>query len=520
MKASTTINHLAHEGSDNNHHGQRKQAKWLMMVYMAADDVLANFAMKSVEELSHINNSGVITVALLGVDEFDVHNLYAFDGATPPGSLLGDCQEPWRRGNLTDPKTLTAFLDWVHDHYVAENYCLALWGHGPELLYEGTQQNHTDSSAGTFKGKRGGYLTPVDLKSAILKSQLNEEREVDGKKALDVIAMDACSMSMFEYAYELRDLVAYMVASQEEVSDFSFPYDTILLPSKTQLPPADFCQDFAKTYIDAYQGYFYQIQTGLRPATISLLNLEQAKPVAEALHEFVEQLLPAAGTPDGEEAILDARRRSQGFVGGLFVDLCDFCEKLMPEIPAGELKTKCERLRNALKKNGNGDFILRNAHVDISEDLSGEPEEKLVFKPGSCHGLSIYFPYLTENERDYLNRFEAVKGLGDSTGAGGTLKSAVEIENMAARNIRYASRWQVIEDTEDYYHKTNFEFASDTQWYEFIRLGWSRILAKHERKELNLRYSAEQCVRNLLSVDGPDRESETPTVVTVGELVA
>jgi hypothetical protein len=493
-----------------------------MMVYMAADDVLANFAMKSVEELSHINNPGVITVALLGVDEFDVHNLYAFDGATPPGSLPGDYQEPWRRGNLTDPKTLTAFLDWVHEHYVAENYCLVLWGHGPELLYEGPQQNHTDSSPGTFKGKRGGYLKPVDLKGAILKSQLNEEREENGKKPLDVIAMDACSMSMFEYAYGLRDLVVYMVASQEEVSDFSFPYNTILAPSKTQLAPADFCQDFAKAYIDAYQGYFYQIQTGLRPATISVLNLEQAKPVAEALHEFVEQLLPAAGTPEGEEAILDARRRSQGFVGGLFVDLCDFCEKLMPEIPAGELRTKCERLRNALKKNGNGDFILKNAHVDIShQDLSGEPEEKLGFNPDSCHGLSIYFPYLTEDERDYINHFELIKGVGDASGAG-VGKSAVEIANLAAIHIRYASRWQVIEDTEDYYHKTNFDFASDTRWDEFIRSGWSPILAKHERKELHLRYSAEQCARNLLSLHrpGPDRKAETSTDVPVGELVA
>lgn len=491
-----------------------------MMVYMAADDVLANFAMKCARQLSQINNPDVITVALLGVDDLCVHNLYAFDGATPPGSLLGDYQEPWRRANLTDPATLTAFLDWVHEHYVAENYCLVLWGHGPELLYEGPHQNHKDSSPGTFTGTRGGHLKPVDLKDAILQSQLNKDREKNGKKPLDVIAMDACSMSTFEYVYELQDLVAYMVASQEEVSDFSFPYDAILAPSQTQLPPADFCQGFAKAYIDAYQGYFYRIQTGLRPATISVLNLEQAKPVAEAFHEFVEQLLPAAGTPDGEEGILGARRKSQGFVGGLFVDLCDFCEKLMPEIPAGELRTKCERLRNALKKNGNGDFILQNAHVDISqEDLSGEPEEKLGFKASSCHGLSIYFPYLTEDERDHRNQLKPTKGVGDASGdlVG---KSSVEMANLAARNIGYASRWQVIEDIEGYYHKTNFEFASDTQWYEFIRSGWSSILAKHERKELHLRYSAEQCARNLLSLCAPDRKEETSIEEPVGELVA
>jgi len=196
------------------------------------------------------------------------------------------------------------------------------------------------------------------------------------------------------------------------------------------------------------------------------------------------------------------------------VDLCDFCEKLMDHIGAGDLKTECERLRKALKKNGNDDFILKNAHVDISpKNLSGRSEEKLGFTPGSCHGLSIYFPYLTEDERDYLNHFEPIKGVADPTGA---IKDAVEIANLAAGRIRYASRWQVIEDIEGYYHKTNFEFASDTQWYEFIRSGWSPILAKHEPKELHLRYSAEQCARNLLSWHGSDRKAEAPA----GELVA
>lgn len=499
---------------------KKKHAEWLIMVYLAADDVLANFAMTSVKQLSRVQNPKVITVALLGVDELEIHNLYAFEGKVSPKSegkvppnSLGLYQKPWKNGGFTDPATLTAFLDEVHKDYEAKNYCLVLWGHGPELLYEGPRG----------KRKAPDYFTPAELRKAITKSKLHSEKKEGREKALDIIAMDACSMSMFEYAYELKDVATYMIASQEEVSDQSFPYERMLQPppAPAHFPsnPLALCESAAEVYIDNYQGCFYQIQTGLRPATISILNLEKAEFIATRLGALVDLLVAAPKTE--EEAILAAREQSQGFVGGLFVDLYDFCEKLEHELlgrglSEGNLKKACDVLKTALdgveneehketglapKKNNNR-FIQEKYRIELSPDERAAEhvkEKKLGFKPESCHGLSIYFPYLTHDEQDYIDNFQYIKGVGGPAGAGGTGKRSVEIANLAATSISYASRWQVIENTEEYYHNENFEFAQNTNWDYFIRYKWSRILTEHCPKEFHLRYSAEQCARNLLN---------------------
>ncbi|MCJ8345789.1 clostripain-related cysteine peptidase, partial [bacterium] len=45
---------------------------------------------------------------------------------------------------------------------------------------------------------------------------------------LDILAMDACLMSMFEVAYELKDSVSYLLASQENEPGTGYPYAEIL----------------------------------------------------------------------------------------------------------------------------------------------------------------------------------------------------------------------------------------------------------------------------------------------------
>src|SRR5262249_37672135 len=43
-------------------------------------------------------------------------------------------------------------------------------------------------------------------------------------------------------------------------------------------------------------------------------------------------------------------------------------------------------------------------------------------------------------------------------------------------------------------------FNEKTGWKDFIKCTWSYILAKEEPMELDLHYSAQQCVLNLLSI--------------------
>src|SRR5262249_11303531 len=143
-----------------------------------------------------------------------------------------------------------------------------------------------------------------------------------------------------------------------------------------------------------------------------------------------------------------------------------------------------------------------------------------------CHGLSIYFPYLNEDEKSEIDTLKLVKGTGPTQdtgkgtggpmqdtgkgtggpmqdtgkGTGGPMQDtgkSVAIANMAARNIQYAVRRALIADTEDYYVDEEFDFQN-TGWYNFIAHDWCRILVDNEPENLDLRYSAQQVAQNLL----------------------
>ena len=64
--------------------------------------------------------------------------------------------------------------------------------------------------------------------------------------------------------------------------------------------------------------------------------------------------------------------------------------------------------------------------------------------------------------------------------------------------IRLDVRRQMIKDIEKNYQGSQFE--QDTGWYKFIQQGWSRILTQKEPEQLDTRYLAEQCNKNLLTV--------------------
>jgi len=472
------------------------------MVYLAADDLLANFAIESLKQLKDTSGGNVVVAAQMGFEDEKRAScrgyIFGNQGISKEAMAATSINDPGFKpdrqpaddADMTDPDTLTEFINWAYaNRGDASQYCLVLWGHGPELLHEAPVRLHNLHVAPTGK-RRGTYFTPVELKDAIKKTQLKKNRP---NAAFEIIAMDACSMSMFEYAYELKDFAEYMLASQEEVSDLSFPYDTLLGLFRT--PGQDvkaLCQKCVAGYVKEYQDYLVDLQTGMNPPTLSALHLTKQDTVTVPFCDFVQELRRAAQTPDGRKAILEARTKSQGFVGGLFVDLHDFCDKLAsPESGAEEsLRQACKSLSGAININGKqDDFIIKN---QVGKNQVGE--EKLPhFDGDSCHGLSIYFPYLRTEEKHRIEEFKLIKGVGNS-GSDGS-KDAV---NEIASRIQHDVRRRVIQDTEEYYSKPAFTFARQTHWYDFIQCDWSRILAEHRRRELDLTYSGQQCADNLL----------------------
>jgi hypothetical protein len=328
---------------------------------------------------------------------------------------------------------------------------------------------------------------PVELKNAL------NLADVVNKGKLTIIGLDACSMSMVEIAYELHGLAKFMVASQEEVPDTSFSYRSLVDRFRKGKVAEELCREVVVDYAKAYQEYFFSEATAMHPVTLAAIDLTRMEKLKEPLRQLAAALLSAARkNSESAKAIYFARQNSQSFVGGLFVDLHDFCDKLGQKVQ--DLKAVCRKVSEAID-----DVVSAHAGVVDGRVLeSGDP--KLL-----SHGLSIYFPYLKDgSEKQYLDQ-KLVKGIPRMIDKDNELVTGYQQLNSVVASIRYSVRRQMIKDIEGYYQGKSFEFAQATEWYQFIQRGWSRILASQilaSRKPVNIDtvYLAQQCVQNLLKI--------------------
>ena len=103
-----------------------------------------------------------------------------------------------------------------------------------------------------------------------------------------------------------------------------------------------------------------------------------------------------------------------------------------------------------------------------------------------CHGVSIYFPYSVQE--DESQQTKRLLGEGETGIVNLPLVKGGPGDARKARNGR-------IEELEaDFKH---LPFFKDDGWGDFIKQGWSVVLAREFPAKLDLHYSAEQVAQNL-----------------------
>lgn len=466
--------------------GTKDVADWTIMVYMVADSILANFAVESLKQLKRAAGNGVIVAA-----QFDVNSgpkpqkirQFVFDGTGRENGSIDDKVVATLPASLDmlDPKSLTRFIDSVYARREcrARHYALVLWGHGPELL---------DEAPNPKSNKRTNrFLSPLQLQDALKNSKLAQQR-----KKFDIVAMDACSMSMVEAACQLQDCALFLIASQEEVPDSSFPYDRLLPHFRRHKDDvAEICKSFVKEYRQVYRDYIFTPVTDLGRATLSAIHLEDLKPVTRAIRDLAGALGTSAAEQKLRLAVLAARAQSRGFVDGLFVDIYDFCRHLCEQLRLHKAATPrlveaCARIYQALGMQAERRCLVANMSMHDSR----------------CHGLSLYFPFFTDKEMQQAG-VPLVKGGTDVIGKGGT-----DVIGKGGTDVIGKLRRLRIQEFEAYYGL--LELSQKTGWGNFITGVWSRILAEERPGELDARYSAQQCAHNLLgSLSGPGKSPKT-----------
>lgn len=528
------------------------------MLYIAADDALANFAVESLKQLNksarapagtkdeatvvvaaqfalpdygakpkptNLNNPGGAQNRRRYVFEKDSRAKLVDNEVKPPtgaAAQTSDKADISDTANSSEKEALKDFLTWAYQEYEADHYALILWGHGPELLL---QPPATDSG-----GDRANlYLTPEELRDALTDCKPRNGRH------LEIIGFDACCMSMLEMAYELKGLADFMVASQEDVPDLSFPYDNLIelfrKCGKKAIP--SLLSEGVKAYISTYEDCICNNNTGMQGATLSVLDLRTCDALTNAVGKLACALLKAREDESLPGALIQARSDSQDYAGGLYVDLFDFCTKLSEQIKKlnqqikwtagieglGAIEGACEIVLNELTKRPpkdsdetKGDGTLDSVILANSGDTQGRPASDSVLANSNdpkgngsstrknSHGISIYLPYLTDGQYATVSK-PLVKGGSGTRGA----KGYTEVLNGAAVEYLMCARRDLILVTESYYEDLQL---AKTGWYDFIAEVWTKALIKKVPADLDYHYSAQQSWVNVCRKTIFDRDPE------------
>jgi hypothetical protein len=359
--------------------GNESVADWTFMVYLDGDNSLENASIDIFLKMANVSSSARVNI-VAQLDRIpdqdsrygnwsDCKRFNITNGMTPtPENATLDLGEV----NMGDPNTLKDFVNWTMCYYPANYYCLVLWDHGTGCMgvcFDSSTTPTTD------------FLTLPELNQALCGLP----------SIVDLVLIDACSMSMVEVSYQIKDY-ANVLVDPEGLGYAPAPYDDYLsnLISNSSMSPSEFAREIVTDYID----WCWRIPVEYIPnATMSAIDLTKITSLTAAIDDFAINLKEKE-TPYHEQISL-ARALTEGYQGpyanqiGYYIDLYHFAQLTYQNVPDFELRNAADQVMSALS--------IGNA-VIIEADKA-DP---------NAHGLSIFFP-------DEYDKYDYFKDLYEKT---------------------------------------------------------------------------------------------------------
>jgi hypothetical protein len=330
------------------------------------------------------------------------------------GKAPSFCRTGAQNGNAhpftrpTVAEGLRRFLNFaVQKHADSERFMLILFGHGPIVAGQ------------TFllAENPGSFLRLEDLQH-VLDQHFGED-----KRRLSLLAFQNCVMNGIETAYAIRNHADFVIGSQGLVLATGWPYDKMI--STIVKHPDDETKDIARRLLKVCARSMLDFAVMDRSSEQSACNLEALRgpeTITAALKRLVDVLVEALDFeidkskkknrrvltfPAICDAVRLARLEAQSYWGETFVDIYDFCERLIQKcnelIKAQAALLKHFGVNHRSTPNLADTALLKMARNIIDHCLAVNREiEKLVpashsYYIGSelqySHGLSIYFPW-------------------------------------------------------------------------------------------------------------------------------
>ena len=288
---------------------------------------------------------------------------------------------------MSDPATLTEFIQYAVQHYPADHYLLLIDDHGG-----GWRGCCVDEQNGA-----GDLMSMPELRQAI------EEANVH----FDIILFHACLMGQVEVAYELKDVADYVVASE-----FTMPMLSVLgaqewLGALVDTPNMS-ARDLASRIVEAVYNSGQHQQKYVHMAAIDLSKMDA---LASKLSTFANRLLDSGG--DHWDEIIHAWGQTHytQYDDPAFVDLREYVKNVKLEPNLGQIP------------------VIRDAADELIDAINDAVVITMTNVPGLTRGgMTIHFPY-EEAQYDSANyarlRFRATNWIGflrqflDHVGGGG-----------------------------------------------------------------------------------------------------
>lgn len=325
-----------------------------VLVYMAADNDLAENALRNIEQMK---------------SSFPIdceNNLLVFVNLPEEKPYLikieADTEivvKRYEKFNSLEVQNMHRVLNDMIGMCPADKYGLVLWSHASSWLPVGFQTR-------SFGEEKGMQMDIMELSDAL-------------PIKFDFILFDACLMGSVEVAYELKDNADYIIASSTETLYTGFPYDMII-PDLMAISPD--LQKVAKKYMDYYQ----QLMGIYRSATISVIDTRELERLAQITSSVLNGTSINWGTFNRSVV-----QRLDSYEEQYIFDFSDFVHKTFPN-------DQIELFDNQLEK-----VVLYKAHTD-------EFMENFFIK--TYCGLSSYIPLIYRN--DLNNYYQRLKWCKDS----------------------------------------------------------------------------------------------------------
>ena len=298
-----------------NVHAQQS-AEWLILVYMNGKNNLAEYALDDFKEMARVGSTADVSIIVQlgrpfskdlnpsiyggwsGVKRFRVERdmLPTADQALVNVGAAGD-----EAANMGSPTVLGDFIDWGVTNFPARRRMLVIWNHGQGWRFQTlprsaaavgasrtiTQEQEKKLSNGRVVGLYRSVSSDDDHQSILYNKQVQtllESRAAKGMR-FDIIAYDACLMSMVETAYSLRRCADYLVGSEELEPGAGWDHSIIL--KKLIASPDMSSAILASTIVQSYRERYGDFDK----TTMSATRLDKITEVCEAISITAQQLL-------------------------------------------------------------------------------------------------------------------------------------------------------------------------------------------------------------------------------------